>query len=74
MAADQGERGAVWLGQLVADTTVEYLLQARLELRAKAAEYYELADRIRDKLAGYGIEIKDRKNGSTTWRVKRSGA
>ena len=30
-----------------------------------------LADRIRDELKEMGIELEDRKDGNTIWRVKR---
>ncbi|SQD08308.1 Cysteine--tRNA ligase [Fusobacterium necrophorum subsp. necrophorum] len=45
---------------------VEFILELRRE--ARAAKNWELSDRIRDRLAELGIQIKDGKD-STTWRV-----
>lgn len=44
-------------------------IAARLEAR-KAKNWAE-SDRIRDELAGMGIAIKDNKDGTTSWEVKR---
>src|ERR1700722_16242887 len=48
---------------------VESLIAARNAAR-KAREFKE-ADRIRDELAAMAIELEDRKDGATTWKVKR---
>jgi cysteinyl-tRNA synthetase len=48
---------------------IEKLVTARLEAR-KAKNWAE-SDRIRDELAAMGIQIKDNKDGTTTWEVKR---
>ena len=32
---------------------------------------FKEADRIRDELRAMGIELEDKKDGTTTWRVKR---
>ena len=48
---------------------VEPLIAARLEAR-KAKNWAE-SDRIRDELAAMGIAIKDNKDGTTSWEVKR---
>src|SRR3712207_981599 len=45
---------------------VEFILELRRE--ARVAKNWELSDRIRDRLAELGIQIKDGKD-STTWRV-----
>jgi cysteinyl-tRNA synthetase len=45
------------------------LVTARLEAR-KAKNWAE-SDRIRDELAAMGIAIKDNKDGTTSWEVKR---
>ncbi len=45
------------------------LIAARLEAR-KAKNWAE-SDRIRDELAAMGIAIKDNKDGTTSWEVKR---
>ncbi len=45
------------------------LITARLEAR-KNKNWAE-SDRIRDELAAMGIAIKDNKDGTTSWEVKR---
>ena len=42
---------------------IDLLVELRTELRA--AKQWALADRVRDGLAGLGIEVKDGKDGST---------
>ncbi|HEY1543274.1 MAG TPA: cysteine--tRNA ligase [Xanthobacteraceae bacterium] len=51
------------------DARVESLIAARNAAR-KAKDFKE-ADRIRGELTGQGIELEDKKDGTTTWRVKR---
>ncbi len=48
---------------------VERLIAARLA--ARAAKNWAESDRIRDELAGMGVALKDNKDGTTTWEVKR---
>ncbi|MGH8500177.1 MAG: CysS/YqeB C-terminal domain-containing protein, partial [Methylococcales bacterium] len=48
---------------------VDVLVTARLEAR-KAKNWAE-GDRIRDELAAMGVAIKDNKDGTTDWEVKR---
>ena len=48
---------------------IEALIAARLEAR-KSKNWAE-SDRIRDELLGMGIALKDNKDGTTTWEVKR---
>jgi cysteinyl-tRNA synthetase len=48
---------------------IESLITARLDAR-KAKNWAE-SDRIRDELAAMGIAIKDNKDGTTSWEVKR---
>ena len=50
-------------------TALDKLIAARLEAR-KAKNWAE-SDRIRDELAAMGIAIKDNKDGTTSWEVKR---
>ncbi|MFT3986053.1 cysteine--tRNA ligase [Aestuariivirga sp.] len=50
-------------------TRVDAFISARLEAR-KAKNWAE-SDRIRDELAAMGIAIKDNKDGTTSWEVKR---
>ena len=45
---------------------VEALLQTRTELRE--AKQFALADAIRERLEGLGVEVKDGPEGST-WRI-----
>jgi len=42
-----------------------------LRLAARAAKNWAESDRIRDELAAQGIVLKDNKDGTTTWEVKR---
>jgi cysteinyl-tRNA synthetase len=42
-----------------------------LRLAARAAKNWKESDRIRDDLASIGIALKDNKDGTTTWEVKR---
>jgi cysteinyl-tRNA synthetase len=43
----------------------------RDRLAARAAKNWKESDRIRDELAAMGIALKDNKDGTTTWEVKR---
>ena len=38
---------------------------------ARAAKNWAESDRIRDELAAMGVALKDNKDGTTTWEVKR---
>lgn len=40
-------------------------------LAARAAKNWAESDRIRDELLAQGIVLKDNKDGTTTWEVKR---
>jgi cysteinyl-tRNA synthetase len=64
-AADERERQL----ELESGEKIESLLLARLEAR-KAKNWAE-SDRIRGELASMGIAIKDNKDGTTSWEVKR---
>ena len=48
---------------------VQSLITARLA--ARAAKNWPESDRIRDELLAQGIVLKDNKDGTTTWEVKR---
>jgi len=48
---------------------VDELIKARNA--ARAAKNWAESDRIRDELAAQGIVLKDNKDGTTTWEVKR---
>jgi cysteinyl-tRNA synthetase len=54
---------------MVDDAAVKALIAARLDAR-KARNWAE-SDRLRDELAKLGIAIKDNKDGTTSWEVKR---
>jgi cysteinyl-tRNA synthetase len=56
-------------GKAAMNPKVETLLNARLEAR-KTKNWAE-SDRIRDELAAMGVQIKDNKDGTTSWEVKR---
>lgn len=57
-------------GYEVRDTgLIEGLIEARLDAR-KAKNWAE-SDRLRDELAKMGVAIKDNKDGTTSWEVKR---
>ncbi|RFB80181.1 cysteine--tRNA ligase [Methylovirgula sp. 4M-Z18] len=45
--------------------------QIAARLAARAAKNWAESDRIRDDLAGKGIALKDNKDGTTSWEVKR---
>jgi len=51
------------------EAKVAALIAARLDAR-KARDFKE-SDRIRDELAQMGIAIKDNKDGTTTWEIRR---
>jgi len=38
---------------------------------ARARKDFRESDRIRDELAAMGVALKDNKDGTTTWEVKR---
>jgi cysteinyl-tRNA synthetase len=48
---------------------VDALIAARIS--ARAAKNWAESDRLRDELVAMGIVIKDNKDGTTTWEVKR---
>ncbi len=50
-------------------STIDVLISSRLA--ARKAKNWSESDRIRDELAKMGIAIKDNKDGTTSWEVKR---
>ncbi len=48
---------------------VEGLIRERSA--ARAARNWPESDHLRDRLAGLGVAIKDNKDGTTSWEVKR---
>jgi cysteinyl-tRNA synthetase len=55
--------------QSVDANSIGALISARLT--ARASKNWVESDRIRDELAAMGIALKDNKDGTTTWEVKR---
>jgi cysteinyl-tRNA synthetase len=53
----------------VDDAHIESLIAARNA--ARKGKNFKEADRIRDELAAMGVELEDRKDGTTTWKVKK---
>jgi cysteinyl-tRNA synthetase len=51
------------------DKSVERLINSRND--ARAAKDWKESDRIRDELEKMGVTIKDNKDGTTSWEVKR---
>jgi cysteinyl-tRNA synthetase len=48
---------------------IERLIEARNS--ARRAKNFTEADRIRDELKAMGVEVEDRKDGTTIWKLKR---
>ena len=64
------ERDAAEVRDAAIDTRlVESLIRERSA--ARAAKNWTESDRLRDRLAGLGVAIKDNKDGTTTWEPKR---
>jgi len=55
--------------QSVDANSIGALISARLT--ARASKNWAESDRIRDELAAMGIALKDNKDGTTSWEVKR---
>jgi cysteinyl-tRNA synthetase len=55
------------------DESLKPFIDARIaeRLAARAAKNWAESDRIRDELAAMGIALKDNKDGTTSWEVKR---
>jgi cysteinyl-tRNA synthetase len=68
-AAEAVERRQKLAEMKLSETLVEDRINTRLEAR-KNKNWAE-SDRIRDELAALGIAIKDNKDGTTSWEVKR---
>jgi len=62
---------AAWRPASVAidDARVEGLIAERNA--ARKTRNFKEADRIRDELTGLGVELEDKKDGTTAWRLKR---
>jgi cysteinyl-tRNA synthetase len=57
------------LRSVVDEAKVDGLIEARA--RARAVKNFALSDQIRDELSRMGAEIEDRKDGTTTWKLKK---
>ena len=55
------------------DNSLTQLIEAKVEARnaARAAKNWPESDRIRDELLAQNIVLKDHKDGTTTWEMKR---
>jgi cysteinyl-tRNA synthetase len=53
----------------IAQAQIKDMIASRLA--ARAAKDWKESDRIRDELEGMGVSIKDNKDGTTSWEVKR---
>jgi cysteinyl-tRNA synthetase len=53
----------------VDEARVRALIEARNA--ARKAKNFKEADRIRDELKAMGIEVEDKPDGTTAWKVKR---
>jgi len=62
-----------WISADATDTEGTRKVQLLVEARnvARKAKNFKESDRIRDELAAMGIELEDRKDGTTSWKVKR---
>lgn len=65
----RGDLATPGVNETVDDAAVAALIGARLAAR-KARNWAE-SDRIRDELAAMGVSIKDNKDGTTNWEMKR---
>jgi cysteinyl-tRNA synthetase len=54
------------------ESKIKNLLDARAH--ARKARNFAQADTIRAELADMGVEIEDRKDGTTTWKMKRKAS
>ncbi|MGP0060301.1 MAG: cysteine--tRNA ligase [Beijerinckiaceae bacterium] len=65
---------AEWFHSKPAAHQVDEMLVARMiknRLDARKAKDWAASDRIRDELAAIGVALKDNKDGTTSWEVKR---
>ena len=59
------------------ETTTDELTQKQIDeliarrKEARAAKNWAEADRLREQLAELGVAIKDNKDGTTSWELKR---
>jgi cysteinyl-tRNA synthetase len=70
-STDFRDIGEVATGLLPEEARQEINSKVEARNAARKAKNFKEADRIRDALAAQGVELEDKKDGSTTWRVKR---
>jgi cysteinyl-tRNA synthetase len=75
VAMASGASSATGLGEAIFNASTidptEIQLKITARLSARAAKDWKESDRIRDELAAMGVTIKDNKDGTTSWEVKR---
>ena len=64
---------AAWTAAKAVDPALEAEIVGLIEerLAARQAKNWAESDRLRDQLAGLGVAIKDNKDGTTSWEMKR---
>jgi cysteinyl-tRNA synthetase len=69
---DLRENGSLVLREKAGD--LEGRIQALIDgrLAARAARNWAESDRIRDELKGMGVQLRDNKDGTTTWEIARA--
>jgi cysteinyl-tRNA synthetase len=66
----RSQRGAEALREAAIDSKeIDKLIADRSAARAQ--RNWAESDRLRDRLAQFGVAIKDNKDGTTTWELKR---
>jgi cysteinyl-tRNA synthetase len=64
---------AAWTAAKAVDPALEAEIVGLIEerLAARQAKNWAESDRLRDQLTGLGVAIKDNKDGTTSWEMKR---
>lgn len=70
-SADLASIGQVATELLPTQSREEVKLKLDARKAARKAKNFKEADRIRDELKTMGIELEDKKDGTTVWKVKR---
>jgi cysteinyl-tRNA synthetase len=66
---DAHENGSIGYEVVGDASNIEELIDARIT--ARKAKNFKESDRIRDELKSMGIELEDKQDGTTIWKVKR---